>query len=235
MTLKTFIFENLDSLTQQHRGDFFAMGKSDPLLIFVEPYFPNPIYNQQDIDHHYQDGYEHGLDDGKKALKTTIENAIANALEQLVVQLPNFEQQLEQDKQEAQQLLFSVMRLIITRVFQAHIAEQAILEVETALKSCIEIAYQSPHIRIYVNSTIVTQVENYLKQSLSMVSSTQSLHILADENLPLGDCRIEWQGGTLRFDQAELWSQIDHILGIDSLIPPSPSAPNPNQQPTTAQ
>jgi flagellar assembly protein FliH len=95
------------------------------------------------------------------------------------------------------------------KLAEALIAREPFAEVEALAKGCFRELVNTPHVVVRVNDALYTDAQTRLADIARETGFDGRLLVLAEPDIAIGDCRIEWADGGMTRDRAA----IDAMIG----------------------
>jgi flagellar assembly protein FliH len=146
----------------------------------------------------FKDGYATGERDAvaeAERRKAAAYEQIGDALGRMVRGLEAVENRLEA---EAVEVAVAVGRKLAPEL----IAEQPFAEIEALAIECFRQLHNAPHVVVRVNDALHETARTRLDEIARLRGFEGRLVILAEPQIALGDCRIEWADGGVTRDRA---------------------------------
>jgi flagellar assembly protein FliH len=109
------------------------------------------------------------------------------------------------------------------------VAREPFAEIAALASSCFKELITSPHIAVRVNDALYAAAKEKLEDIVRAKSFEGRLVVLAEPDIAVGDCRIEWADGGINRDSAATEAIIaDAVTGYVSArrgLAPSPTTP----------
>jgi flagellar assembly protein FliH len=163
-------------------------------------------------------GYRSGVNAAEAQARTDVERRIAagferiaSALEQMRTSLKAVEDRFEA---EAVEVALAVGRKLASDL----IAREPFAEVAALADQCFRELLAAPHLVVRVNGALYREAKDRLEEIARARGFDGRLVVMAEGDIPLGDCRIEWADGGLKRDRAKTEAAIADAVGryIDS-------------------
>jgi flagellar assembly protein FliH len=163
-------------------------------------------------------GYRSGVNAAEAQARTDVERRIAagferiaSALEQMRTSLKAVEDRFEA---EAVEVALAVGRKLASDL----IAREPFAEVAALADQCFRELLAAPHLVVRVNGALYREAKDRLEEIARARGFDGRLVVMAEGDIPLGDCRIEWADGGLKRDRAATEAAIADAVGryIDS-------------------
>ena len=147
-------------------------------------------------------GRRQGYADAQAEAKIEADRRMADALERIAVNLgkandalPAIETRLEC---EAVEVAVAVARKLVPTL----IAREPFAEIAALASDCFRELVSSPHIAVRVNDALYAPAREKLDDIVRAKSFQGRLVVLAEPDIAIGDCRIEWADGGISRDVA---------------------------------
>jgi flagellar assembly protein FliH len=158
-------------------------------------------------------GYRNGMSAAEAQARTEAERRlasaferIANGLEQLRTSLKAVEDRFEA---EAVEVALAVGRKLATEL----IAREPFAEVAALADQCFRELQAAPHLVVRVNGALYGDAKAKLEEMARARGFDGRLVVMAEADIALGDCRIEWADGGLKRDRAQTEAAIAEAVG----------------------
>jgi flagellar assembly protein FliH len=132
-------------------------------------------------------------------------NRVAMALEGLRAGLSSVEGRLEG---EAVEVAVAVARRLAPEL----IAREPLTEIEALARECFRHLVAAPHVVVRINDALQDSVRERLEDISRSHGFAGRLVVLAEPEIALGDCRIEWADGGIERDRAKVEAAIGEAV-----------------------
>jgi flagellar assembly protein FliH len=176
----------------------------------------------------YRDGYaaaeQEGIAVAQRRTAVAFEQ-IGDALERLARGLAAIEQRLET---QAVELAVAVARKLAPEL----VSREPFAEIAALARECFRQLGPAPHVIVRVNDALHETARTQLEEIARSRGFEGRLVVVAEPDIAVGDCRIEWADGGVVRNQAE----IDIAIGdaIKHYLDTRPAAAAPSAAPATA-
>jgi len=157
----------------------------------------------------YRDGY----DAGQREAKAESDRRSALALEEIKIAMQGIaarfagiERRMET---EAVDVAVAVARKLCTEL----IAAEPLGEVTGLVADCFSHLVATPHLVVRVNDQLYELARERIERLAKPSGFQGRLVILAEPNIPTGDCKIEWADGGVVLERAAIEAKIDELVG----------------------
>jgi flagellar assembly protein FliH len=158
-------------------------------------------------------GYRSGYDAGQH--EATVENGrrlsltldqIGRSIETLVGHFSGAEARMEV---EAVDVAVSVAKKLCTQLMAA----EPLTEAMALVGECFKQLTSTPHIVVRINEQVYDGARPHIERLAKQSGFEGRLVILAEPDIPGGDCKIEWADGGVTLDRATTETKIDELVG----------------------
>jgi flagellar assembly protein FliH len=190
--------------------DFAAPG--DGQEADKEPGFSAAEMAQQVADAEAR-GYRHGFDAAQREAKIENDRRTALAFEQIVTSInaiagkfANIETRMET---EAVDVAVAVARKLCTEL----IANEPLTEVMALVSDCFQHLTATPHIVVRINDQLCDSAREHIDALAKRCGFEGRLVILAEPDIPTGDCKIEWADGGVLRERSTIEAKVNELVG----------------------
>ncbi|HEU5276202.1 MAG TPA: FliH/SctL family protein [Xanthobacteraceae bacterium] len=163
-------------------------------------------------------GYRSGVNAAEAQARTDVERRIAAAFERIASALEQMRTSLKavEDRFEAEAV--EVALAVGRKLAGDLIAREPFAEVAALADQCFRELLAAPHLVVRVNGALYREAKDRLEEIARSRGFDGRLVVMAEGDIPLGDCRIEWADGGLKRDRAATEAAIADAVGryIDS-------------------
>lgn len=171
-----------------------------------------PVISQSEVDAARTQGFVQGREDGiaeakaqfNDEFKTTLEKISANLGSVLSTQASNAAIAIEQAE--------NYSLLIAQKIAKAALTQHPTHQIKVLISDCLSHINLMPHLVIRVNQSITELVQKELQPIIEQSGYDGKLVILGEEDMPLGDCMIEWADGGVAHTTQEIVEAISDKL-----------------------
>jgi flagellar assembly protein FliH len=147
-------------------------------------------------------GYRDGMNAAEAQARTEAERQLAAALERIAVGIDKLRDSVKRTEgkfeAEAVEVAFSVGRKLANEL----IAKEPFAEIAALADQCFREMIGAPHLVVRVNNELYSQAKLKLEEIARTRGFEGKLVVMAEGDIPPGDCGIEWAGGGLKRDRA---------------------------------
>jgi flagellar assembly protein FliH len=158
-------------------------------------------------------GYRAGYDSGQH--EATVENArrlsltldqIGRSIDTLAGRFSGTEARMEV---EAVDVAVAVAKKLCAQLMAA----EPLTEAMALVSECFKQLTSTPHIVVRINEQLYDEARPHIDRIAKQSGFEGRLVILAEPDVPGGDCKIEWADGGVTLDRATTESKIDELVG----------------------
>lgn len=156
--------------------------------------------------------YRDGFDAAQREAKTESDRRSALALEEIGIAIrslaSNFGNVENRMETEAVDVAVSVARKLCSELMVA----EPLTEMMALVTDCFRHLTSTPHIAIRVNDTLYDRVRERIEALARRNGFEGKLVILAEPDIDIADCKIEWADGGCTLDRAATEAKIDELV-----------------------
>jgi flagellar assembly protein FliH len=157
--------------------------------------------------------YRAGFDAAQREAKVQSDRKMAQALagiESSVAKLAqNFAAVENRMETEAIEVALAVARKLCTELMAA----EPLTEVTALVSDCFRHLTSTPHIVVRINDSLYDSARERIEQLAKRNGFEGRLVILAEPDIPTGDCKIEWADGGVTLDRTAIETKINELVG----------------------
>ena len=157
----------------------------------------------------YRDGY----DAGQREAKAESDRRAALALEEIKIGMQGIAARFAgielRMETEAVDIAVAVARKLCSEL----IAAEPLGEVKAIVTNCFSHLVSTPHLVVRVNDQLYEVAREQIERLVQPSGFQGRLVILAEPEIPTGDCRIEWADGGVVLERAAIEAKINELVG----------------------
>jgi flagellar assembly protein FliH len=173
--------------------------------------------------------HRRGYADGQNDAKAEADRRLAAALEHIAAGLTVANDALHAIETRLECEAVDVAVAVARKLAPALVAREPFAEIAALASSCFKELITSPHIAVRVNDALYAAAKEQLDNIVRAKSFEGRLVVLAEPDIAIGDCRIEWADGGITRDSAATEAVIaDAVTGYVSarrVLAPAHAAP----------
>jgi flagellar assembly protein FliH len=157
--------------------------------------------------------YRNGYAAAQREAKVEADRRMASALEEIKIHLQGIAARVSGVEARMETEAVEVAIAVARKLCSALVAAEPLGEVTGLVKDCFAQLVATPHLVVRINDQLYEiareQIEKLAKQS----GFEGRLVILAEPDIPTGDCRIEWADGGVVLERAAIDTKINELVG----------------------
>lgn len=158
-------------------------------------------------------GYRAGFDAAQHEAKVTSDRRAAQALADIGTTIAaiagNFAAIESRMEIEAVEVALAAARKLCTELMAA----EPLTEVTALISDCFRHLTSTPHIVVRINDALYDAARERVEQVAKRNGFEGRLIILAEPDIPTGDCKIEWADGGVTLDRVSIETKINELVG----------------------
>ncbi|OQW55077.1 MAG: flagellar assembly protein H [Proteobacteria bacterium SG_bin9] len=156
--------------------------------------------------------YRSGFDAAMQEARAESDRRQAMALEEIAMSLKvvagGFAAVENKMETEAVDVAVAVARKLCSSL----IAAEPLTEMMALVEDCFRHLVATPHLVVRINETLYDGARERIERLAKQSGFDGRLVILAQPDIPAGDCRIEWADGGVTLDRASIDAKIDELV-----------------------
>jgi len=184
---------------------------------------PPPIFSEEDMKTAERDGYKKGFLEGVADGRKQAESEQADVDRKLVALLDGFTEKLSpifddyrktalQLREDMPKMAVAIAKKVAGHALDQH-AEAVVSDV--AIHAC-ETMMQEAKLTFTIHESLADTLAGKLKELAGRMPAAAQLIILRSPDIPISDCNIEWEHGSMERSTQHIWQQIEKA--IDNII-----------------
>jgi len=157
--------------------------------------------------------YRAGFDAARNEAKAESDRRAALALEEIGISIRaiagRFSTVEERMETEAVDVALAVARKLCTEL----VAAAPPTEMMALVSDCFRHLTSTPHIVVRINDALYDAAREQIEQLAKRSGFEGKLVILAEPEIPSGDCKIEWADGGVTLDRGTIEAKINELVG----------------------
>jgi flagellar assembly protein FliH len=151
--------------------------------------------------------------DGLAAAAADEQRRSAAALERIAAGLESLVQGLDATARRLEVEVVEVAVAVARKLAPELIAREPFAEIAALVRECFTHLVAAPHVVVRVNDALHAQAREQLEETARTRGFDGRLVVLAEPEIALGDCRIEWADGGIVRDRAATEATIGEAVG----------------------
>jgi len=148
-------------------------------------------------------GYRAGYAAAQNETRAEFERRMAAALEQIASGLAALANGLRSTEQRLEAAAVEVAVAVGTKLAAELVAREPFAEIAALATACFAQVIGAPHVVVRINDALYADAHERLEEIARLRGFDGRLVVLAEPEVALGDCRIEWADGGLNRDRAK--------------------------------
>ena len=157
-------------------------------------------------------GYRKGFAEGQREAEAETSRRMAMAMEDLARSLDTLSRGLSGIEQRVEAEAVEVAIATGRKLSAELIAREPFMEIEALAAGCFRDLVGIPHVVVRINDALYAEAQTRLTEIARTTGFDGRLLILAEPDIAVGDCRIEWADGGITREQARTEAQIDETV-----------------------
>jgi flagellar assembly protein FliH len=153
-----------------------------------------------------------GVRKGLAAAKAEAEQRTAAALERIAAALDHLGRGLSGVEARLETEAVEVAVAVARKLAPELIAREPFAEISALAVDCFRHLVAAPHVVVRVNDELLESAREKLEHTTRAGGFEGRLVVLAEPDIALGDCRIEWADGGIKRDSAATQTVIDEAV-----------------------
>jgi len=154
-----------------------------------------------------------GYRQGFAAAKAETEQHAAAALARIAIGLDALGRGLRAVESRLESEAVEVAVAVAKKLASELLAREPFVEISALATGCFRELVAAPHVVVRVNEWLHQAAREELDKTTQACGFTGRLVVLAEPDIPVGDCRIEWADGGVRRELAAVEAAIDEAVG----------------------
>lgn len=213
MTHQKFMFDR--SFDVEEPAEKVTKAVEEVEEVEEEPEVVVPTFSEEQVEAARKEGFEQGKTDALKEASTTIENQIVDSTKAIGAQLNQLISSQSQVNNDIFRDAIKISRAITQKSFPSINAEHGILEIEQLIRHILNQILEEPRVKIQVHPTLTEHLSERLNEISAETHFEGRVHIIADEAIEQGDCRIDWSNGGAERNLDNVMLEIDAIISTN--------------------
>jgi flagellar assembly protein FliH len=157
--------------------------------------------------------YRNGYEAAQREAKVEADRRMASALEAINIHMQGIAARVAgvetRMETEAVEVAISVARKLCSSL----VAAEPLGEITGLVKDCFAHLVATPHLVVRINDQLYEVARERIEKLAKQSGFEGRLVILAEPEIPTGDCRIEWADGGVVLERAAIEAKINELVG----------------------
>ena len=180
-----------------------------------EPEVVIPTFSEEQVETSRKEGLEQGKSEALKEAAMAIENQIIDLTKAIGAQLTELISSQSLVNNEIFRDAIKISRAITKKSFPSINAEHGVQEIEQLIRQILNQILEEPRVKIQVHPSLAEQVSKRLNEISTDTHFEGRVHIIADEAIEQGDCRIDWSNGGAERNLDNVMREVDVIINAN--------------------
>ena len=178
----------------------------------IEPEEIGPTFSEEEMKAARDEAFAKGKEEGVNEAAAATEQNLLASMEKLNEQFTGLFKSQEEADSSILDSAISVATMIARKIFPALNERGALEEVEHLVVVAMEKILEEPSVTVFVHPDLETLLREHIGSLSAKANYRGEVLITAAEDIPVGDCRVEWDSGGAQRDTGGLWQEIDEIV-----------------------
>ncbi len=156
--------------------------------------------------------FTHGFDQGATEARAEAEKRSAAIIERIATAMNVLDKQLEAVEAKFETEAVEVAVAVAKKLAPELLAQEPFAEIAALAIDCFRNLVKCPHVVVRVNDALHETARDKLDEIIRRCSPDTRLVVLAEPEIAVGDCRIEWADGGIDRDSAAIAAAIDEAV-----------------------
>jgi flagellar assembly protein FliH len=156
--------------------------------------------------------YRDGFDAAQREAKVESDRRAAMALEEIAMSLKAVAGGFAGIETKMETEAVDVAVAVARKLCSSLIAAEPLAEMMTLVEDCFRHLVATPHLVVRINEALYDGAREKIERLAKQSGFDGRLVILAQPDIPAGDCRIEWADGGVTLDRASIDAKIDELV-----------------------
>lgn len=157
--------------------------------------------------------YRDGFDAGQREAKAESDRRAALALEEIKIAMQGIAARFSGIERRMETEAVDVAVAVARKLCSELIAAEPLGEVTGLVVECFSHLVATPHLVVRVNDQLYEAARERIERLAKPSGFQGRLVILAEPDIPTGDCKIEWADGGVVLERAAIEARIDELVG----------------------
>lgn len=156
--------------------------------------------------------YRDGFDAAQREAKAESDRRAAMALEEIAMSLKVVAGGFSGIENKMETEAVDVAVAVARKLCSSLIAAEPLTEMMALVEDCFRHLVATPHLVVRINDALYDGAREKIERLAKQSGFDGRLVILAQPDIPSGDCRIEWADGGVTLDRASIDAKIDELV-----------------------
>lgn len=161
----------------------------------------------------FQEGFAQGAEQAAAEQKARDEQ-IAELLQQLTIAVASVQNMYEEASAEFRKAVVQLSSAVSYKIAGKALKEKPDEAIIQMLEGLLPNLISQPRLVVEVHPELADRLQEKIISVSSAQGFTGQLNVVASADVPLGDCRVEWEQGKAVLNQSVLQQKINDLLGV---------------------
>ena len=171
-----------------------------------------PTFSQEEVDRAKEEGAQLGRDEALKDLEGSLQKKLAETMQALEAKLADIANEQAMQNEERARNAVAIASVMMRKLFPALNMKSAMDEINHMIAQALEKTSGGTSMVFHVSEQLKGDVETKISEMAALTGRDIEFKVVGSADMALGDCKIEWSGGGLTRNQAQMWNEIDEII-----------------------
>jgi flagellar assembly protein FliH len=157
--------------------------------------------------------YRNGYEAAQREARVEADRRMASALEEIKLHLQSVASRISGVETRMETEAVEVAVAVARKLCSALIAAEPLGEITGLISDCFAHLVATPHLVVRINDSLYDGARERIEKLAKQSGFEGRLVILAEPEVPTGDCRIEWADGGIVLDRTAIDSKINELVG----------------------
>lgn len=157
--------------------------------------------------------YRNGYEAAQREAKVEADRRMASALEQINIHMQGISSRISGVETRMETEAVDVAISVARKLCSALVAAEPLGEIAGLIKDCFAHLVATPHLVVRINDQLYDVARERIEKLAKQSGFEGRLVILAEPEIPTGDCRIEWADGGVVLERAAIEAKINELVG----------------------
>jgi len=157
--------------------------------------------------------YRNGYEAAQREARVEADRRMASALEGINIHLQGIAARVSGVEARMETEAVEVAIAVARKLCSALVAAEPLGEITGLVKDCFAHLVATPHLVVRINDQLYEIARERIEKLAKQSGFEGRLVILAEPDIPTGDCRIEWADGGVVLERAAIETKINELVG----------------------
>ena len=185
---------------------------------------PPDLYTAAQLDATREEGFLKGHTAALEEERASTARATAKALKGIADALDHLDAEQRAFHAELEKSATRLALAMVRRMLPAAAETSAVPEIERLMATTLPNVLDQPRLIVRVHGSLAEAIRKTVGPLQDDHAFEGRITVRPDNDLPVGDCRLEWGDGGIERDTVRLWSDIEAAVArhLDETVPPPP-------------